>query len=269
MKSKSRLNVLILLNTIVFIPVMIDVLLHVFDIWGAHAYSNDLSDIWWHLEDDDERGYRMEPGSYAFTNWTMTINPDGTRRIPETAQGGCTIAMIGDSVTMGHGVSDGDTFTAQLARDYPLIHFINAGVEGYNAAQIRATRDTIASDAYLYLLIDNDADARVEPFFVEKPFYRLSLPLYYYIWQSQHSMITGLPQDMTAFDAAIAELKQDNRVVIIGLEGNKLPLRADVPVVPYWTHVNSFADSHPNREGHSQIAAGIQPYIDVLIDRVC
>jgi hypothetical protein len=261
---------LIAANLVIFSIVGVDVLLHIFDVWGAHTYFDDLHILFNAFEDDEQRGHRIAPGIHTFTNWSATVLPDGTRLVPQTVTGDCLLATLGDSVTFGHGVNDGDTFTAQLARDFPAVRWVNGGIEGYNAEQVRLTRDLIAADGYVYLLIENDADARVDPYYVEKPLYRASLPLYWQMWQTgKSSLFTGLPEDLAMFDAAVAELQTDARVVVVGIAGDPLADHARVPVIPRWTHDNSFIDAHPNAAGHRQIANALHDAVQTLIEQRC
>lgn len=266
---------LVIVNLVIFTIIGIDVALHVFDVWGAHAYFDDLHILFNAFEEDAVRVHRITPGVYQFSNWSATVLADGTRYLPQSAAAGCTLAVIGDSVTFGHGVNDADTFTALLAQDFPSIRWINGGMEGYNIGQVLDTRRMLAVDGYLYLMINNDAAARINPIYVPKPFYRPSIPLYWMLWRGSQSggagdgMDTGLSQDFTAFDADIDTLKEDEQVIVVGFTGNDLPVRADVPTIPHWTHKNSFTDAHPNYLGHQEIAAGLRPYVQALIERVC
>lgn len=269
MRRKTRLRILIILNMLVFIPVIIDVLLHVFDVWGAHRYFDDLNTLVLAFENEPVRGFRITPGVHTFLNWTAAVLEDGTRFVPQTMDAGCTLVTLGDSVTFGHGVNDGETYTAQLARDFPDIRWVNAGIEGYNAEQVLQTRHMIAGDGYVYLLINNDADARVEPIYIDRPLYRLSLPLYWRIWQGKHNLDTGLPQDFAAFDRAITELKQDDSARVFGIEGDALAARAGVTTIPPWTAFNSFTDPHPNAAGHLQIASWMHDTIAVFVEQQC
>jgi len=269
MKLRRFRGLLVMVNLLVMALVLTDVLLHVTDPWGAFAYGDDLNQVWLHTESDTLRRYRLVAGAYTFSTWQMTILPDHTRRVPGTAETDCTVAVLGDSVTMGHGVSDGDTFTAQLAAAFGTVRFINAGVEAYNAEQIALTRQMVRAEGYLYLLIGNDADVRTVPHYVPPDGYRSGIALYWIIFQQQRGMMTGLVQDVPAFDAAITALKVDPTVTVIGIEGDPLAARAEVETIPVWTQVNSFADPHPNAVGHREIAAALMPLVEALIQRRC
>src|SRR5688572_13080375 len=46
---------------------------------------------------DENLGYVLEPGQYAFTRWSATINADNTRLVPDTTVSApCTLVALGD-----------------------------------------------------------------------------------------------------------------------------------------------------------------------------
>jgi lysophospholipase L1-like esterase len=78
------------------------------------------------------------------------------------------IAFIGDSVTLGYGVEEDDTFVrrferiAARSRSQPSIEALNFGVDGYNAVQVGALLRLrvlpFEPDTVVYVLCPNDFD---------------------------------------------------------------------------------------------------------------
>ena len=128
---------------------------------GALRYFGDLRAVYAAYREDVSR-YAMRPGSYTFSNWQAIILPDGSRRVPDTAPTDCTIVLVGDSVTFGLGVSDGDTWANLVARELPGVQLVNAGVAGASITSVAATIEATRADGYVYLIIDND-DAPESP----------------------------------------------------------------------------------------------------------
>src|SRR5688572_13884306 len=89
--------------------------LRLFDPLGARRYLDDAA---LYVYVHRARGYVMLPGVYQFSNWQVTILSDTSRAVPATnTSAPCTLALIGDSVTFGQGVSDGDTWANLMAKE--------------------------------------------------------------------------------------------------------------------------------------------------------
>ncbi len=64
-------------------------------------------------------------------NVAITIDAFGARRgSPAPAAPGSRILVVGDSFTFGHGVNDGETFSAQLEKTLGTVDMMNAGCVG-------------------------------------------------------------------------------------------------------------------------------------------
>ncbi|MEW6299987.1 MAG: SGNH/GDSL hydrolase family protein [Thermodesulfobacteriota bacterium] len=101
------------------------------------------------LEPDAELGWKNKAGKYEFLygaggkKYPVVVNVgqsgerlhalsvSGEREKADKAE----VAVIGCSFTFGWGVSDDDTFTARLAREYPQFHFVNLACGGYSTYQ--------------------------------------------------------------------------------------------------------------------------------------
>lgn len=252
-----------ILLLILFTLLGIDLFLNMVDPSGIKAYFTDIHTLSFHYRTPDNRGYVLEPGHYDLVHWQANVLEDGMRFVPDTVKAQCVIAFVGDSITFGHGVEDADTFVSQLARDAKGVQYINAGVSGYNAVNVLRAVKATPADGYIYTMIYNDAYAGTET----APLPDLPSTSLLYLQALTNRAIPT--EDFTAFDAAIAELKTMDNVVIVAFEGDPLAVRAGVPTISRWTHNVSRFDSHPDRAGHSEIAAQLQGYVDALAVKVC
>ena len=82
------------------------------------------------------------------------------------------VLMLGDSVTFGWGVSQGETFSDRMEQILRQLtgsqwQFINAGVNGYNTEQeatyIRIEGMRYSPDFVLLIYVNNDGDAIIDP----------------------------------------------------------------------------------------------------------
>jgi hypothetical protein len=99
------------------------------------------------VEFDPDLGWRNRPGSYRASyqvngqeyGVTITIGPSGERQLgapdADTEGTGGEIAVVGCSNTFGWGVSDGDTYSASLARAFPRYRFVNLAANAYGTYQ--------------------------------------------------------------------------------------------------------------------------------------
>jgi hypothetical protein len=113
--------------------------------------------------------------SYRLGRNRVTLNSHGLRDKEisyEKPAGERRILLLGDSVTFGWGVSDGEPFADRLeellaARTRPRWEVINAGVNGYNAQQeatyFRSEGIRYQPDIVLLTFLDNDLDAVIDP----------------------------------------------------------------------------------------------------------
>ena len=128
------------------------------------------------MVDDAELGYRHpESVTYMLGSNQVKINANGLRdeEIPYTkSTDEKRILVLGDSVTFGWGVSQGETFSDSME---PLLHeqtgeqwqVINSGVNGYNTEQeatfLRIEGMRYSPDYVLLIYVSNDAEPVVDP----------------------------------------------------------------------------------------------------------
>lgn len=215
-------------------------------------------------------GYRMLPGLHTFSNWSASINADGFRNVPDTHSAACSIALVGDSLTFGFGVNDADTWVNLLARDFPNVYILNAGVTGYNANQVLTTIEQVRAAGYFYLMIWNDAEP---PLAIDSrwPDNNISALSLYILWLRA----VEPPSDMGAFSDAVRNIEARPDTQIIGFQTEPPGIYAWVaehystPLILLYTHVNSHADSHPNMEGNKEIEVEIKPLFAQFAHRIC
>ena len=172
-----------LTNTYVFVAslavslFLLEVGLRVVNPWGMDFFH------WlpYHMQgmvDDSELGYvHPKSVSYRLGKNLVTLNSHGLRdkEIPyEKPPGEKRILLLGDSVTFGWGVSDGEPFADQME---PLLksvtgrswEVINAGVNGYNTEQeatyFRIDGVRYEPDVVVLTYLDNDLEPIVDPNF--------------------------------------------------------------------------------------------------------
>lgn len=88
---------------------------------------------------DPDISYELKPQmrERAFRS-TVTTNALGFRS-PERDPKTPLLSVLGDSITFGYGVEDGETLPARLQTFLPEFQVMNAGVPGYTIVQERAT----------------------------------------------------------------------------------------------------------------------------------
>ncbi len=213
-------------------------------------------------------GYTYAPGVYTLSRSVVTMRPDGTRLVPDSAPDAtpAPLAFIGDSVTFGLGVSDDQTFVNLIARALPAMRVINAGLPAFNVVNIRRSLTTLPADArVVYLITDNDADPLFEPDF--SPGGRLpDLPWTALYWlflptvlqANRDPAFTNAGADREMYLREVAQIAADPRVVLIAGYDDTLTLITPGAVrIPRYTTRLSFADEHPDANGHRELAAAI------------
>ena len=283
MGKKLRRILIIVLWTFLVTVFGIEAILRLTDPWGVIDVYDDLVLFHENFETHPLRGYVLPEGEYQFNRWTATVDARQTRLVPDTnPNASCTIAMVGDSVTFGHGVDDEDTFTNHLARSFPDVQFINAGLNGYNIGNVLGTIRSIEADAYIYFIIHNDVDPPLE--IGQQGRVKYAITLY------NHSLRAMLANDDEA-DPVESETPADvvypdwfitdaqtiagfDNVLIAANVGNSLleyieTIDAPLVIISKTKHRVSRADPHPNAEGHGEMAQSLLPHVDRWIAEHC
>ncbi len=101
-------------------------------------------------EPDAKLGWQNRPGSYASSEAgkvAMTFGPDRQRAgATKNASGMPRVDVVGDSITQGYGVADGETYVSRLGELLPGLAFANLGVGGYGTYQSLLVQQMRASD---------------------------------------------------------------------------------------------------------------------------
>lgn len=264
----KRLIVRLLAGLIVFL-LGIEALLRLFDPLGIVYFAN-LELMNPHIVLSPTRGYMLSPGQYVMHTWTATELGDNTRLVPDNPGGACTLVFVGDSVTFGEGVSDGDTWVNLVARQLHSVNVLNAAFDAYNSENVRGTiADFPKADAIIYLIVGNDSEITIHQVIPgpEEESYSLLYALYL-LRVYRDSYPTDYPRFWRDMDA----MRADPRVTFVTFDyqfGPELTTRYPVRLIPPWTHNISRVDGHANIEGNQQIAAGMLPIAQAVVKDKC
>lgn len=215
-------------------------------------------------------GYTYAPGEYRLSRSLVTMRADGTRLVPASGPDDAPgpLVFVGDSVTFGLGVSDDETFVNLIAQRYPGRRVINAGIPAYNIVNIRAAIAKQPPDAQIvYLISDNDADPLFEPPFGPGasvpyvPWTALYIRFLPVVLQATDPNFGNPATDLAMFEREVAAVAADPRVTLVGYDSGLTPLAPGAYAIAGFSTRLSFADKHPDANGHRELAEQIAPLI--------
>ncbi len=273
-KPNFLMKLLVAVLLLIVTLLMLELLIRLTDPLGIIRYFSNIER--YVFREDDELGYKLEPGSYAFIGWSSTILEDGTRYVPDApTNSDCVIVALGDSVTFGQGVNDDETWVNRLAQRFPGVKFVNAGVPGYNLPNLIAQYERFKDQyqAVLYTLIDNDVEASISR---KQPPLTTWLVRHSAIFLYLHALSLPRPPNMpeSEYRAYLDILSADPRVLMTAFAsgGVSEALVKDYPAIflqPMWTHFLSPFDPHPSAQGHEEIAQTAAPLVEQIIAQFC
>lgn len=272
MSSGFRRALVEALISVLLFLLLVELLLRVFDPWGAAFYAENY-DLTHHFVADPTLGYVLSPGTYHGRTWTATELPDETRFLPDNHSGPCRVVLLGDSVTWGYRVNDADAWANRIAAQLPDATFIDAAQIGYNIDQV-VTLWTQRPDADVdvYLIIPND----IEPAASLESFRSAPDPSQYnYVYLYLNHFRTALTPgalDYSRLFAGLDAMRADPRVTFVAFDdafGRAVAARYPVHLIPWYTHPISYLDGHPSAAGHAEIAAALLPIIRQAVQNRC
>ena len=254
------------------------------DPWGL-SYFNDLIRMGnEYFVADSVRGYILPDGAYKFSYWTVTVE-NGARVTPATHPDvDCTIIMLGDSVTMGHGVDDDETWINHLAQVYPDVQFVNTGLTSYNSTNVLGSKRAFPDgDAYLYLMTDNDIGLPLTPnpdaYPGQNPTKLPYLVRYvsFILHQQENTAINTLTVDeagIQRFLSEVDEIMADGDTWLVTMNNSLLAEQMQdstytITFYPYPSQRISRVDAHLNAEGNRLFAEYFVPLIAEIRDERC
>jgi hypothetical protein len=276
---------------VAFTLLLIEMLLRIVDPWGL-IYFEDLATMGNELFiPDEQRGYVIQDGTYAFRYWSMAVQAGG-RVVPDTnSTAACEIVILGDSVGFGYGVNDDQTWANQVAAQLPDVHLRNLAVPRYNSTNVLQTLQTYPdADAYLYLIINNDFDTAINPadqYFSGSGEGQPWLVRYmnFAIFRSggtdrvesesiNTEVMPETPQVTRFLSEVDAILARDNVWLAAfaneSLTNTLLARNYPVTVLTYPAQRRiSVADYHLNPQGNQELAAEIAPLFQAMQQAVC
>lgn len=285
MSKKIRRSLIASLTIFLLTLAALEVALAFVDPWGVRSIYQ-LRFLETHYTGPLGGEYRLPPGTYQFEDWQATVGADMTRAVPDSGRG-CTLTVFGDSVAWGWGVGDAETFANRLAQRYPHVRVVNEGMIGYNSQQVRHTIERSAFDYGIYLIINNDASPPLA--FGGNPaqpgHYAFSgfgllegrLPalrayyLYVILAGSAPPVLEDPSQDWLRYHHDLEALSTRDNLLLLAFDepfGQETARLHPVRLLPPYTAALSRADSHPDGEGHRQIAAAIDSLLEPILDRL-
>jgi len=176
--------------------------------------------------------------------------------------------FVGDSVTFGLGVSDDQTFVNLVAAQLPGVRVIDAAMPAFNINNVRRMVDLQPPDARIvYMITDNDSDPEFMPDFSAAgklptlPWTALYIRFLPTVVQAADPSYGYAGSDLGMYEREVAPLGDDPRVLMIGYDDALTPLAPGAVMIRPFTTQLSFADKHPDLNGHHEIADQILPVI--------
>jgi lysophospholipase L1-like esterase len=170
-----RFQMLMLAASGVFGLVLAEVGIRILDPLGI-SYYDDLARYQADLVTDEDVGYRHRPGlktRYYGTDVSCNTLGFRDREFGEKGADEFRVMVLGDSVTFGVGVEEGETFSRRLepllsARLGRPVRTMNFGVASYNTMQelacLEKFSDSLVPDLVICLFVDNDVVLKVGNF---------------------------------------------------------------------------------------------------------
>lgn len=261
-----RRKILYVLISSLVIIAGLECLMRVFDPLGVQAYYQWLSFVI-NEREYHPTGYTLPEGVYDIAGYDVTIDGNGNRMLPMRPDADCRIAFIGDSVTFGIGVGDTDTFVYQLAQAFPDVQFVNTAKAGYDNENISLSADYFDADAYIYMIVRNDATSATV-YYPARMDNSIALRNHLHFFRGRSWVYAHLYEqyEQTLYNLALHD------VLYFGFEPSAATEIAskhvDVIMMPELPRV-SVADSHPNAHGHDIITDELFPYVAALVDSNC
>lgn len=220
----------------------------------------------------DETGYVLRPGYTHLKGWSFAILNDGTRIVPDIAEGR-RIVFVGDSITFGLGVNDQDVWVYKVCSDLKL-RCVNAGRAGYAAANVADVVSRYPADCVVFLTISNDDEARAQ--YSEKRYTpypsAIAENLFWLFVRGNYGRF--VKKDRVAFDEAMSLLSHRLNTLIVAFDdgkyGDAVAEQYGTALIPDYTGRISVLDPHPDTYGNRQIAESITSVIEQwLATRSC
>lgn len=268
-------KILAFLLSALFCFSLLEIYLRLADPWGMY-YFRDLRE---HLSYQNFEIFApdwvIEPGYHEYSRSSDTVLENYTRLVPDTQENAsCTLVTIGDSFTFGSWVNDDQTWVNQLARLFPDVYFINAGIAGYESDRIRRIPLRFPeADGYIYLIFRNDVSTTGST-------YRFMTPHVFepyvtaYLKVAVNLLVGGeLDDNWPRFWEDLAAIKEGRNTLIFTYDDEISPriVEHDPEVVYLDWEVEplSIVNGHPTAASHRQVAALMQPHVAAFVEEIC
>ena len=256
--------------------ILLELALRVVDPWGLR-YFDDVQKMSREMfVADSERIYGLNDGTFQFSYWETHI-ADGKRVLPDaSADTGCSVAFLGDSITFGHGVNDDQTWVNLIARDLPDVEIVNYGVPRYSSTNALLTRQAFPDHAaYIYIIFNNDSEPSYDPANDAELASGNNRPwLVLYMQLLIRRTTPEAPIDATRFFSEVDDLLAAGRVHLVAFDDDVLTdlvieREYDMHTVPFPPYPISVSDFHLNPQGNAELAANLLPFVENVADEAC
>jgi hypothetical protein len=260
---KTLRNTLII---IIITLVMLEALLVIVDPIRFSEVQNDWSNLRQYVVQRDNY-YVFRPGTYELIRYSVTINEDGTRNLPDNGSG-CRVVAVGDSFTFGMGVDNHESWVNHAARETGY-NWTNSGMPGLQASNFVTVLDEYPADVYVYLNTANDA-AVYEEITAERPVYRPFSALTVYIYRAAQLPLTY--ETPSNYEQYLETITARDNLIWYTIDNSpqlETNLQYGAIALPDTFEIIGMDDSHPNPTGHEQIWNMMEPTLKPFVERYC
>lgn len=254
---------------------LLEIYLRLADPWGMHHVRDQLESQSYQNFEIFAPDWVIEPGHHEYSRSSDTILENYTRLVPDTHETApCTLVAIGDSVTFGSWVDDDETWVNQLARLFPEVYFINAGIPGYESDRIRRVPLRFPeADGYIYLITKNDPSKAGSSYkFIAPNVFEPYVTAYL---KAAVNLVIGqnMEYHWPRFWEDLAAIKEGRKTLIFTYDDEISPriVEHDPDVIYFDWEVEplSIFDGHPTAASHRKAAELMQPHVATFVEEIC
>jgi hypothetical protein len=216
---------------------------------------------WDHVDD----GYPLPAqGHYTMRGWALTILDDHTRLVPDSSPSDCRIVLVGDSIAMGWGVDDDETWINQLAHLVPGIEFVNATTPGATLEQIERRQSEVVGDGYIFLLRRRHVSDKSQSRIPLPSVYELSLTAHLK-WRLAAAFNTPAVLNIPSYEAHIQSITAARPTLLVSYDVQY----PGATFIEWISEPISLYDGHPTAASNNEFARLLVKPVQNFINEAC